>query len=83
MGGNPSPEGGGHHVVGMCLSELRCPDGGRVTHRIGDGVELAAVVAVGDPHGLAVTKAGCLGEDHGLSVGCLISLQAGGVSPDR
>ena len=69
VGVAPSVKRGAGHVVSMGISELRCPDRGGVTHGVGDGVELAAVVAVGDPHGLAVMEAGCLGEDHGLSVG--------------
>lgn len=53
----------------MSLRELRGPDRSGVTHGVGDGVEVAAVVAVGNPDGLAVTEAGGRREAHG--VGCL------------
>ena len=48
----------------VCLSELCCPYVGGMTHRIGDGVELAAIAAVGDPYGLAISKAGSRREAH-------------------
>jgi len=54
------------------------PYGGRVTHGVGDPIELAAVVAVGDPHGLAVAEAGGGGEAHRVRCVCLRILQAKG-----
>ena len=45
-------------------SELGGPYGGGVTRRVGDGGELAAIVAVTNPHGLAVGEAGSGGEAH-------------------
>ena len=48
----------------MDLSELGGEHGGGVTHGVGDGVELAAVVAVGNPDRLAIGKAGGGGESH-------------------
>ena len=50
----------------MNLSELRRPDRGGVTRRGSDGIEGAAVVAVGDPHGFTGGEAGGGGEAHGV-----------------
>ena len=50
----------------MCLLKLRRPYGGRVTHGRGQAVKVGAVVAVGDPFGLAVGKAGGGREAHWL-----------------
>lgn len=61
---DPPADGAGGNVGGVCLSEGLSPDSGGVTHGVGDGGEVAAIVAVGDPHGLAVTKAGSGGETH-------------------
>ena len=57
------------NVVAMGVSELLCPDGSGMTHGVGDLIEVAAIVAVGDPDRLAITKAGGGGEAH--RVGCV------------
>lgn len=67
-GANPSPQIGGHHVGGVNLSELCRPDRGGVTRRGGDGIEVAAVVAVRNPHGFTGGEAGGGGEAHGVRV---------------
>jgi hypothetical protein len=54
----PPADGATGNVGSVCLSELGRPDGSGVTHRVGDGVEVAAIVAVGNPDGLAVAEAG-------------------------
>lgn len=47
-----------------------CSDqGSGETHGVGDQVELAAVILVPDPHGLAVFEAGGRREAHRSSVG--------------
>ena len=66
MGGHPSSEGHGANVVSVGIGKLCRPDGGRVTHGVSDTVELTAIVAVGNPDGLAVSKAGSRGEAHWL-----------------
>ena len=62
---DPPANGAGGHVLPKGLCPLGGDDGGRVTHGGGDGGKLAAVVAVTNPHGLAVGKAGSGGEAHG------------------
>ena len=52
------------HILLKGLGELGGEHGGRVTHRIGDGVKVAAVVAVGDPFSLTVREAGGRREAH-------------------
>ena len=54
------------HVVGVGIGKLCCPYSGRVTHRIGDGVELTAVVTVTDPDHLAIGEADSRREAHGV-----------------
>lgn len=88
MGGSPPLHGAATigDILSVCLSELRGPDRSGVTHGVGDGVEVAAVVTVGDPHGLAVTEAGSGGEAHRVGVGCFGILQgqgAGGQYPNH
>jgi len=46
------------------LSELGRPYGGGGSRRRGQAVETGAVVAVGNPDGLAVVKAGGWGKAH-------------------
>jgi len=48
----------------VCLSELPCPHVGGRSPRRGQAVEVAAVVAVGDPDGLTVGEAGSGREAH-------------------
>ena len=54
------------HVVGVGIGKLGGDDGGRVPHRIGDGVELATIVTVTDPDHLAIGEAGGGREAHGV-----------------
>lgn len=56
------------NVGGMDLSELGGKHGGRHPIVGGQVVELAAVVAVGNPHGLAIGKAGGRREAHRVGV---------------
>jgi len=66
------------------LSELCCPYGGWDAHGVdhrGVLIPGAAIVAVADPDGLAVSEAGSRGEAHRLSVGCLVSLSQMGGAP--
>jgi len=48
----------------VCLAESLSPNGSGVTHGGGDGVKVAAVVAVGDPLKGAGGEAGSGGEAH-------------------
>ena len=57
------------NVVAEGVLELGRPHGGGVPEVGGQFVELAAIVAVGDPHGLAIGEAGSGGEAH-RSVAC-------------
>jgi hypothetical protein len=53
--------------MSVCLSELGGPGGGRYArgmNQIGAVVPGAAIVTVGDPDGLAITKAGSGGKTH-------------------
>ena len=54
----PPADGAAGDLISVCLSELGGPDGSGVTHRVGDGIEVAAIVTVGNPDGLAVAEAG-------------------------
>ena len=56
---------GGDGIIMMHLCKLRRPDRGRHPIVGAEAVERFVVILASDPHGLAVTKAGCLGEDHG------------------
>jgi hypothetical protein len=78
MGGDPSPPPHLPNVGAVCLFKLGRPDGGRVTHGVGDGIELAAVVAIGNPDGLTVTESGGRRETHRVGVGCFGILQGQG-----
>ena len=55
--------------IGMNLSELRSPHAGSRPPGRGDLVKAGAVVAVGNPDGLAVGEAGSGGEAH--RIGCV------------
>lgn len=68
MGGDPSPPLHLPNVVSMGLCPLRGEQGSGVANGVSDAVEFGAVVAVGDPYGLAILKAGSGGEAH--RVGC-------------
>ena len=52
------------NVGAVRILKLGGPDGGRMTQGVGDGVELAAIVAVGNPDGLAIAEAGGRRESH-------------------
>ena len=63
----PPADGAGSDLIGVCLSELRRPYGGRDAagvDQIGVLIPGAAIVAVGNPDGLAITKAGSGGKTH-------------------
>ena len=66
------------HVVAVDISELPCPRDGIGSPRRGQAVEVAAVVAIRNPDGLAIGEAGGRGEAHGLGVGCFEILQGQG-----
>ena len=70
----PPADGAGGNLIGVYLSELRRPYGGRDAHGVdhrGVLIPGGAIVTVGDPDGLAVSEAGSRGEAHWL-VGCLL-----------
>ena len=52
------------YVAGVSLCPLGGEQSSGVTHGIGDPIELAAVVAIGDPQDLAIGQAGGGREAH-------------------
>ena len=56
--------GAGGHIISEGLSPLRGDQGGRESYRGGDVCELASIVAVADPYGLAIGETGGGREAH-------------------
>ena len=65
---DPPADGARAHIGSMNLSELSSDHGSGDGIGGRDGVKVAAVVAVGDPHGLAVLEAGGGGKAHRFGV---------------